>query len=90
MFGIPPVTAYEVARHARASDYAREGHGVPYIQKRGRWAEDTSCKRYEKSGGVQQILNEYHPRTREYCDWCARSLEGGVFQTTRTPAASAA
>ena len=47
-------------RHGGASrDHLMKLRSVPAIQRRGRWASDSSARIYDKPGRLQQVLNRF-------------------------------
>ena len=50
-------------RHGGASrDHLLKLKSVQAIQRRGRWAVDSSARSYDKPGRLQQMINKYSDR----------------------------
>jgi len=62
-------------RHGGASDMRLRGVGLPEIKKRGRWASDTSLRRYEKATVAQQQHLKVPVQTRVYADFVENQLK---------------
>ncbi|OLP92536.1 putative protein phosphatase 2C 27 [Symbiodinium microadriaticum] len=62
-------------RHGGASDMRLRGVGLPEIKKRGRWAADSSLRRYEKATVAQQQHLKVPAQTRVYADFVETQLK---------------
>ncbi|OLP76584.1 hypothetical protein AK812_SmicGene43464 [Symbiodinium microadriaticum] len=62
-------------RHGGASDMRLRGVGLPEIKKRGRWAADSSLRRYEKATVTQQQHLKVPAQTRVYADFVETQLK---------------
>lgn len=58
-FGEVATTPYQ-NRHGGASrDHSKKLRSVAAIQRRGRWASDSSARIYDKPGRMQQVINQF-------------------------------
>ncbi|CAK0843554.1 unnamed protein product, partial [Prorocentrum cordatum] len=56
------------ARHSRASnDRFTGGIALQEVQRRGRWRQPSSVRRYEKRGLIQTVWSQMEPSARTYC-----------------------
>ena len=79
----PPVL-YQL-RHGGASHEALTGfRPISGIKHRGRWLSDTSVRRYEKGGRVNQVLSEPPEKLRRHADACALRI-GSILCGTSPP-----
>ena len=72
--GLPAATLY-VLRHTGASDdRLRRNRSLPEIKRRGRWASETSVKRYEKSARTMAVIEHWPPRLLQHLRLCENLL----------------
>ena len=53
---------------------------MPAIKKRGRWAADSSVRRYEKSARTMSQMAEWSLEMKNHFQWCEEFVEAVVFQ----------
>ena len=82
--GIEKATAYDL-RHGGASDDAAAGVELLKIQKRGRWQQFISVRRYEKHGLLQESLSLLGPAKRRHCDHIAAQLTFNIQNPLAAP-----
>ena len=64
-------------RHAGPSfDYAERLLDLPSIQLRGRWLTEASVRRYQKSGRLNEQVQELPLATRRYCEESFANIKG--------------
>eukprot|EP00438_Fugacium_kawagutii_P031773 Skav205360 [mRNA] locus=scaffold1956:237000:237728:- [translate_table: standard] len=62
-------------RHGGASrDHLKKLRSVPSIQRRGRWASDSSARIYDKPGRMQQVINTFGFQLQELGDELQRNF----------------
>ena len=83
--GAPEEPLY-VLRHTGASDdYLRKARRLPDIKKRGRWADDRSVRRYEKSARALYGGSLLQPSLQEHALQCESALQGVLTNGSRAP-----
>ncbi|CAE7820938.1 unnamed protein product [Symbiodinium necroappetens] len=78
------VTPYQ-NRHGGASrDHLLRLRSIQAIQRRGRWASDSSARIYDKPGRLQQVMNKHGERLRAFGEQVRQNFEswylGGTCQ----------
>ncbi len=70
-----PIEPVCVLRHTGASDdNLRKLRSLPDIEKRGRWSDDSSVQRYEKSARALHGGSRLHPSLQELAAQCQKAL----------------
>ena len=66
---LPIDTVLYQCRHGGAShDLLHSRREFQVIKQRGRWATDTSIRRYAKQGRVQRLVGSIEKRESHFCD----------------------
>ena len=62
-------------RHGGASrDSLQRLRSVAEIRRRGRWASESSARIYDKPGRMQQLINQYEGKLRQFGDQVQRDF----------------
>ena len=82
-FGEVATTPYQ-NRHGGASrDHLKRLRSVAAIQRRGRWASDSSARIYDKPGRMQQVINQFGSNLQDLGEEVRRNFNTDFRNGTR-------
>ena len=73
--GLHGLMLYQLRHGGASDDVLSKRRSLAEVKARGRWASDSSVRRYAKPGMVQQLLGALTPSARAHCDVQWRALE---------------
>jgi hypothetical protein len=84
--GLPGLHTYQTRHGGASDDLNSKLRDRREVRDRGRWATDTSVRRYGKIGKVQQLLRRLSQKKLEFCKWAfmnmPRVLQGQIAAKT--------
>jgi len=80
---LTPCPVPHQVRHAGASfDHASQQKSIADVKRKGRWASDSAARRYEKSGRINEQLENLEPKILEYCENSVKLIRGVLCRSS--------
>ena len=71
---IGPATMYRFRHSGPSADFATARRSVAEIKHRGRWVSDSSLRRYQKGGRVNDLLGRCSMNVKTYANMCLKEV----------------